>query len=413
MAKKENIFIIISIIFISFMVIFYGSRLIHFYKISHQEEKLGESLISDVINHKTYDKNVVKENNNLYYKGNAMNNYLYYSNRYYRIIGIENDKVIIVDDDISTILPFNGEFASSDIFKWLNKDDDNTGVYYDSLSNKDILDITKTCLDDSCNNYHESLIGLISRYQYNKANSVNNYLNGGFYWFSDGSYIDNSYNILENNDELYGVKAVLTLKDDTLYFGGTGTYYDPYLVTLEDAQAFNNIEAKIKVGSYISYSDLIWRVTEINDNIKLVLNDTIGEFTFSSLNNKFDVEDKSSIANYLNNDFYNILDKTYLVKGKIKTGSFINSYLDKYNQELDAYVGMIEIGDLFINDVNNYLTLTNTGIKNTIFKVIDGRFYADSYKNSNLIRPVIFLDKDIKVIEGYGTIDNPFKVGEA
>ena len=55
----------------------------------------------------------------------------------------------------------------------------------------------------------------------------------------------------------------------------------------------------------------------------------------------------------------------------------------------------------------------NIGRKNTIFKVVDGRLYSDTYLSENEVRPVIFLDKSIKVVSGYGTLEDPIVVGEA
>ena len=131
--KKTNVFITASLIFIISMVLIYGTRLIYFYKLSHADKKLGEVKFTTIINNKSYDTSISKEGKNLYYIGNVLNNYVYYSNRYFRIIGVENDRVILVDD-ISTILPFNNEFDKSDIYTWLNKTEEkNSGIYYNSL----------------------------------------------------------------------------------------------------------------------------------------------------------------------------------------------------------------------------------------------------------------------------------------
>ena len=212
---------------------------------------------------------------------------------------------------------------------------------------------------------------------------------------------------------MYGVRAVITLKSDVLYYGGTGTYYDPYFITLEDALTFDNASAsQIKIGSYISYSDRVWRVIDNKDSLKIILNESIGKFKFSNLSNEFDLNNNDSIAYYLNNDFYNTLNKTYLVKENFNIGEFKTSYLDKYEQTINCYVGMTEIGDLFINDFNDYFTLIK-GNYNSVYKVLDGRFYLDSYKSENDIRPIIYLSNDINIIGGYGTLDSPFEVGEA
>ena len=87
--------------------------------------------------------------------------------------------------------------------------------------------------------------------------------------------------------------------------------------------------------------------------------------------------------------------------------------IKKYEEDEDLYVGLLEIGDLYPNDLDNTYTLTNTGRKGTIFKVTNGRLYSDSYLTENEIRPVIYIDKALKPLSGYGTLDNPYEVGEA
>lgn len=425
-----NIFIIFSITFLSAMVLVYGGRFIYYYKNSHIKEEVGQTLLKDVINSLSYNGNMVKEKNNLYYSGNIMNNYLYYSNRYYRIIGVEDDNIVLVDDSISTILPYDTDFSSSDINKWLNKDGEYTGIYYNSLLEPTkYLTKTKTCLDKydsndiTCNDVIETDVGMLSLNQYLRANVKGNYLNSSsYYWFSNKDsedhnwYIDNKNEVtITNSNALYGVRPVITLKSDVIYYGGSGTLYEPYLITLEDAESFGDIKpGNLGVGSYITYSDKVWQIISEEDNYyKLALNDSIGTYSFSNKSPKVDLKDKKSLLYYLNNEFYETLDKKLLKEGTINIGSFEESYIDKYSETEQVYVGLVEIGDLFINNVKNTYTLTNTGRKNTIFKVVDGRLYSDSYLSENETRPVIFIDKNIKTISGYGNEDSPYEVGEA
>lgn len=408
--KKSNIFIAASIAFLSFLVIYYGCRLVYYYKLAHTEEKLGETLFSEVFNSISYSKDIIKKDNNFYYQGNVLNNYLYYSNRYYRIIGNVDGHMVLVDD-IATILPFNGEFEKNDIYNWLNVTDVvNSGIYYNSLYEPEkYLDLTKTCIDLECTNFVTSTVGIISKNQYNLGSKYLN--NSSFYWLSDGSFVSYDNEIKENTNDVYGVRPVITLKDDVIYYGGSGTYYDPYFIDLNDALSFDNTEANsISIGSYIKYSDKVWRVMDNSDNYKLVLNESIGKHSFSSKNGTINIKDKTSILYYLNNEFYNSLNKKYLVKTNFNIGNYKTSYLDKYSSSISLNVGLQEFGDLFMSDVNDCLILST--INNSIYKVINGKLYADSYKNENNIRPVISISKNIKILDGYGTIDSPFELGD-
>ena len=154
----RKLFVFLSIIFITFMIGFYGYRMIYYYKETHALEELGISKLSDIIYSHDYDPSMKVSEQKIYYTGNILNNYLFFSDRYYRILGVEDGKIIAVDE-VSTILPF----ASID--EWLNND------YYNSLSNKEYLTLTSTCLDSYeenkvCENIKTSNVGLITLEEY-------------------------------------------------------------------------------------------------------------------------------------------------------------------------------------------------------------------------------------------------------
>ena len=421
----SNIFIAVSIIFLATMVLFYGGRFIYYYKNSHIKEEVGHTLLVDVINSLSYNGSMVKEGNNVYYSGNIMNNYLYYSNRYYRIIGVEDGNIVLVDDTISTMLPYDKDYEESDINKWLNKTEEYTGIYYNSLSNPDkYLTETKTCLDSydseniTCDKFVKSDVGMISLNQYLRANVNGNYLNQSkYYWFSNKDseghnwYIDQKNEVtITNTNPIYGVRPVITLKSDVIYYGGSGTMYEPYLITLEDAEKLDDINiGGIGIGSYITYSDSVWQVIgETDDYYKLLSTESIGNMEFSNTTNKVNLKDKKSLIYYLNNDYYETLDQTTKKKGIVNIGSFNDSYLDKYTETEELYVGLAEMGDLYIGIANNSNTITNTGTKNTIYKITNGRLYSDLYTSENGVNPVIFVDKSLKPKSGYGTFENPY-----
>lgn len=403
---KQKIFIILSCVFLVFMVGFYGFRLFYFKNLNKQTSKIGETTFASVINSKAYDPILLKEDKNLYYQGYVLNNYVFYNNRYYRILGMEDNKIVLVDN-ITTILPFNKEYTESDIYKWLNNN------YLKSISNyQDYLVNTRTCLDNDCKTYNDSLVGLISRQNYDKALKEDNFLNNdNYFWLADGTYVGKDNHLHKHDDGLYGVRAVITLKEDTLYYGGTGTYYDPYFITLGDALTFDNTSRDIvKIGSYIRYSDRLWKVVDNKDNLKVVLDDTIGKRSYGI--NNVDITNKLSLAYYLNYTFYQELDKTYLKEGQFNVGTYESSLDDINSTKLHSYVGLMSLGDLLMNDYNDYILFTNTGSKNTVFKVMDGMLYEDDYRTENNIKPVIFLDKNIPIKDGYGTKNMPFEVGE-
>ena len=191
--------------------------------------------------------------------------------------------------------------------------------------------------------------------------------------------------------------------------------FEPYLITLEDAENFGDVKTgNIGIGSYITFNDSKWRVIGSDEeNYKIVSVDSIGTKVFSNKTNKINLKDKESLIYYLNNEYYETYEGKYLQKGIFNIASYDTSYLDKYSEQEELNVGLLEIGDLYPNNLDNTYTLTNTGRRGTIFKVIGGRLYSDSYSNENEVRPVVFINKSIKAKGGYGTIDNPYEVGEA
>ena len=129
----EKVFWAISIAFILGCCIFYGKRLIHYYKIYNPTDASGKKvlLLGDQI---TTKSEIVYEESGLYnpnpneyvYKGNVTNNYVKYNNLLWRIIKINPDgTMLVILDDSMTMLPWNNkatEYKNSDIHKYLNND---------------------------------------------------------------------------------------------------------------------------------------------------------------------------------------------------------------------------------------------------------------------------------------------------
>ena len=126
----QTIFCLVSLIFIIGCCIFYGSRLIKYYKIYNPKSESGESiqLISNAL---IQDTPIVFEGSGIYresgiyvYKGKDANNYIKYSNMIWRIIRTNSDGSleIILDDYINSLAwDFEGNnYSHSDINKYLN-----------------------------------------------------------------------------------------------------------------------------------------------------------------------------------------------------------------------------------------------------------------------------------------------------
>ena len=140
---------------------------------------------------------------------------------------------------------------------------------------------------------------------------------------------------------------------------------------------------------------------------------------FNTKNNIFDINSKNNIGYYLNNTFYESLEnKDYLKKGYFYIGSFKTddySYKLTFESKINTYVGLYQVGELFINDYEDNFTLNglSDNMDNTIFVIDkDKKIYGDNITSKYKIRPVLYLDSNLKILKGTGKIDNKYEIGK-
>ena len=301
----EKILIISSLVFIIGCMIFYGSRLIKYYKIYNPKIE-GES-VELIMNAIVRNQPIVYEKDGLYrtsgmyiYKGENVDNYIRYSNMLWRIVkfNIDGSLDLVLDGNIN-MLKWNNDvvsFEKSDIYKYLNN-------YFYKLLDYDNLSNTVICTDEiddlkniTCNNkITDSYVRLLSISEYLNSMADNKtYINDSSnIWLSDrGS--KTIWNINDKNlssskpSNMYYVKPVITLKNSTVLKGGTGKVDDPYIVG----------DSKLGVGSYVKLNDDVWYIYDIkNDTYLLSLSKELdGKKAFSKKSTKFDITDKTSLA---------------------------------------------------------------------------------------------------------------------
>ena len=126
-------FVKLSIIFIGFMIILYGSRLIYFYISEHNKKTSKiETLIENITSSKNLIDNkdtMTKDKDTYYFYGKNPNNYIYYSGLMYRILYIKDSSIFAITDEVVTNLKFGStkSFKDSNINEWLNYIEDNKG----------------------------------------------------------------------------------------------------------------------------------------------------------------------------------------------------------------------------------------------------------------------------------------------
>lgn len=329
------------------------------------------------------------------------------------------------------------QYDTSYIKNWLNGTNEHEGIFYSSLNNPETyLTDTSFCISEltekskKCEEEAKETVGLLSLLEYKEAGSDKSYLNtNDYWWFSNISasgvwYAHNDGEIDDNVNQgneyySYGVRPVITLKGDITLISGNGTLENPYIIEEETENVLKNKT----VGSYISYSDKIWRIIEKNENyIRVALNGFVQEkeadYERVYSNNSTIFSPNREIGYYLNNTFYEELDTTYMVDGKVYTNRYDNTvdfdYRKIFDNEVTAKVGMMQVGDLFMNDYYNYFLVSRTSTyEGTVYKVMkDNMLYADLPSEKAKIRPTIFLDLESPIKSGSGTLESPYVIGD-
>lgn len=407
----EKIFIIISLIFILGCIIFYGNRLIKYYKVYNP--KIDDEKVELLMNAIVRTQEIVYENDGLYringmyvYKGSNVNNYLRYSNMLFRIIkfNIDGSLDLVLDDDIN-MLKWDTEiddFVNSDIFKYLNnhfyKLLDDTYLTNTIICNDVIDDLENmTCQNTNTNSY----IRLLTVSEYLNSKTDTTYITDtDNIWLSsraqDGAWNINNGNLsLSDVENMYYVRPVITIKNSAFLLSGDGTKSNPYTIS----------ENELGVGSYVKLDEDLYYVYDTeDDNYKLSLASVLDTKKAYNLNStKFDLDDENSLAYYLNNEYYESLS----YKDKLLD---FNWYAGEYDNItgsiIKSKIGLLNVNDIKLTLDDYYLMTPN---EDKIY------LYSNSLVDSkpNLLRsvvPTIALD-NIDVVSGKGTKEDPYVVG--
>ena len=418
----QLVFVIVSILFILGCCIFYGSRLIKYYKIYNPTNEKGEKvdLLGATIIANT---SIATEGNGLYkdsvhyvFKGNEVDNYVKYKNQLWRIVKVYQDgSTEMVLDNAHNILMFNNvhsTYKDSDIRKYLN-DTYVKGLNISDLANvvfcEDVVnDVTKITCDKSIDTDYVRLLGIndFINSKINDQTFINVNENVWLYntsddkvWNTNGANISNG----DANSNFY-VKPVIRLKNSVALLSGKGTKENPYVV--------DNTNKEPQIGSVVKLGEDVFNIIKIeNKKAYIALNKNINTtFRFDTAANVYNPESASSAASYLNNSYLNTLPyKDSLVEGTFYTGSYTTSYKDVTKSKVNAKVGMLSILDPQIGSVSSRYYLI-TGAE-------DGFAYYNNYgilskskiTISREIRPVLVIELD-KLKVGEGTNEVPYSM---
>lgn len=415
--KGEKIFVILSILFIIGCFVFYGYRTYYYYHATHDIVKnvtLKDKLTA--LNNIAYQNDGLYEKSGyFYYKGIDVNNYVYYSGRMFRIIDISNG-IRMIEDETETNLVWgmDTKYSESYINNWLK-------AYLNTLKDYDVyLDKNKWCNEVveienyKCTDNIEEYVGLISTSDYLQAGGKNSYLNNGTYFWTinqdyDGNvfYVNNEgsiNNVYKRDDNYfsYGIRPVITLKDDIGIVSGDGSKDNPYVI--EDLG--NALLKDNSVGNYVKYSDDIYRVLSIDEKgIELIYDGMI------------EVEKKyGDVYKYLNNEFIKKFNEENLVKNDyyIDEYSYNNKYIIENKNKKSNYIIIPSIGTLFLNKDSNYWLNDYSNKDLGLYYILDENkmLFADLSSNKHYIKPIIKVNIEMVVSSGKGTINDPLVIGK-
>lgn len=447
--KITPVLVTLNVLVLLLIVAFYGTRMIKYYlkENGKSNDKDNTVLLVDTVLKKQSYVDLTKglifdeEKNEYRYLGEVDDNYLEYSGILYRIIGIDKDKNIKVISDKSVTMMYSGlekGYDKSYVNKWLNYDKDvpGSGVYENNIKEsvnylsstyycEDIIDDIKniTC-DKNSTNYK---ISLLSLYDYYKAGGKSSFLNNGETFYlgtlnkdNHNYYItsDGEVSINEISTKTYAVRPVITIISSSVLLSGKGTKDDPYRIleikpsTLEDTT----------INTYVSFSNQVFKVIDNStDATKVALNGVIKENdidvvkSFGGKNNKYS-NSKNTVGYYLNNTYLKTLDSKNIIKSNWYIGALSLDNLDYSNEKntkVNLSVGMLSLGDMFVGDINNVLTLSRGIESDQIINVInkEGNFYGDFITSKYNVRPALYLNNELKITGGNGTFDAPYELG--
>lgn len=447
--KIRPLLVTLNILVLLIIVGFYAFRLVKYYKKENGGKSNSDILLVDEIVKKQSFVDLTKglvydEKENVYrYIGDIKDNYLEFSGNLFRIIEVDADYNIKAVSEKSFTYMYSGlekGFNDSYLNEWLNElDSDNSGVFERNLYNTDPLFYTTVCEDVisdvtniTCDKKNkENRIGILSLYEYAKSGGKSGFLNNGEIFYltnlnDKGSnyYVtsDGEISISELTTKAFGVRPVITISGDTSLLSGKGTINNPYRIEKHEIQKVKDLY----IGNIITIDDLNYVVVDVSgENVKVALNDTLKTKDDDTLlkafggNNSIYSNNKNTVGHYLNNDFYNSLsNKEIIAKSDWYIGKLSLDKLDYsgvYSSKVALNVGMLTLGDMFINDVKNVFTLFRGIEDNKIIYVIneDGNFYGDFISSKYEVRPAFYIKGDTLINGGAGTEEEPYELGDS
>ena len=444
--KITPVLVTLNVLVLLIIVGFYTGRLIKYYLKEHGNKVEDTTLLVDNIkkHQSMLDETkglVLNEETGVYsYKGEVNDNYLLYSGMMFRIVSVDkNDNIKAISEDNVTLLypGFEKGYGKSYVNKWLNSsDEENSGIFENNLVNAGgLLEKTSFCtdiIDDltkiECKDINSDYkVSLLSLYDYKLAGGKSSYLNNGkmFHLGSLNSsnlnyYVteDGEISLNQKSSRAITIRPVITINSGTEVIKGTGKNKDPYIIETHEINTLGDVY----VNSIIKIDDEKYKVIEVQeDKVKLagtsVVKDKDGNLSIAFSNKISAYQDNTIVGKYLNGTFLDSLS----VKDSVVSSDWYNAgltladldYTGVRKSKGTAKIGMLTIGDMYVNEVTNVFTTLRGMEASNIINVINdnGYLYADSISSKYNVRAAFYLKSDLEIKSGSGSMDDPYELG--
>lgn len=385
----RRIFVIGSILFLTFMVTFYGYRLFYYYSAEH-EKKITTTLSNQII---TNTDQLVQIGDDFYFQGTTDNNYLYYAGIDYRIISLNDEYLTLIANEDLTKLKYgtSDDYDTSDIKKWLEEK-------YLSQFNQDFL--------------YEEKVNLLDLQTYLHIGGESSFLESNDIWVVEdnkGLMLDKEGKINTSSSYQYflGVRPIIKIKNVD-YIRGDGSVNNPYII---ENKIVNTLE-DTSIGEYLKYKNNVYRIISKDNGVQVVAVKTVGKNKFSTANILYGTSSKDDLYQYLNVSFLSRLNQEDLIKADWNIGTYQDCYKETESKKVSSYVGLLTIGDYFINNITGYILATSKENDDMIYTIQeDGSLYLVFPTRELDIYPSFVLKEELGISGGNGTKNYPYEVG--
>ena len=438
--RKEFIFNLISLVVVLGIALYFGGRSLYYYSL--QNAKTEAKTLSGLV---LANNKIVNEGDGFhqidegyYFKGNVENNYVWFANRLFRILKInEDESVKLVSENYAATFMWGEktDYKESNVRLWLNKtDQEHTGVYYNTIPSQDTFLIKTQYTEDTLDNDKvvegkesaKEFVTTLTITDYINAGGKNSFLKNGKLFYLMGHNKDGENLYVEEDGSVvgtdslsgYGIRPVITLNSKVTISQGDGSRDNPFVV---DMCGNNNY-----VDSYVKLGNDTYKVIE-NNNDKLMMYKTTylsmnGEEVFSGFHNydgsRFDPYDGNSIGYFLNNGYLETLSyKDILVENNYYNG-YINeetdyNFLNNYSNTVTCKVALVNMFDYnSSNELNDYYHINTISDESTMIysTYSNGLLFEDDINELKHIIPVVSI-KTSSIKSGSGRGDDPYIAG--